>query len=69
MTIAELAHTDSLERLALAGEFNAWLDATAPTPEEQDKILSHMNAEDTARREREENTEFLMPTLQEWATW
>ena len=69
MTIAELAHTDSLERFALAGELNAWLDATAPTPEEQDKILHHMNAEDTARREREENTEFSMPTLEEWATW
>ena len=69
MTIATLAHADSLERLALTGEFDAWLDATAPTPEEQDTILHDMHVEDTARREREENTEFSMPTLEEWVKW
>ena len=69
MTIATLAHADTLESLALTGEFNAWLDATSPTPEEQDKILHDMHVEDTARREREENTEFSMPTLEEWLTW
>jgi len=69
MTIATLAHADSLERLALTGEFDAWLDATAPTPDEQDRILHHMHAEDADRREREENTEFLMPTLEEWLKW
>ena len=32
MTIATLAHQDSLElAVALTGEFAAWLDETAPT--------------------------------------
>jgi putative SOS response-associated peptidase YedK len=50
MTISDLAHADSLERLALTGEFDAWLDATAPTPEEQEQILHHMHEEDLARQ-------------------
>ena len=49
MTIQTLAHQDSLElAVALLG-FDAWLDDTAPTPDEQDEILNHMHAEDIAR--------------------
>ena len=49
MTIQTLAHQDSLElAVALLG-FDAWLDDTAPTPDEQDEILNHMHAEDQAR--------------------
>tara|TARA_R110000824_G_scaffold211546_1_gene397493 strand:+ start:679 stop:918 length:240 start_codon:yes stop_codon:yes gene_type:complete len=49
MTIAQLAHQDSTELATALHGFNAWLDTQQPTPEEQDKILNHMHAEDQAR--------------------
>ena len=50
MTIAQLAHQDSTERATALHGFNAWLDAQQPTPEEQDRILSHMEQEDLQRQ-------------------
>jgi hypothetical protein len=50
MTIAQLAHQDSTERATALLGFNAWLDAQQPSPEEQDRILSHMEQEDLQRQ-------------------
>ena len=50
MTIQQLAHQDSDERATNLLGFNAWLDAQQPTPEEQDRILSHMEQEDLQRQ-------------------
>ena len=49
MTIQQLAHQDSTERATALHGLNAWLDAQQPTPEEQEKILDQMHAEDQAR--------------------
>ena len=50
MTIQDLAHQDSTERATALLGFGAWLDAQQPTPEEQDRILSHMEQEDLQRQ-------------------
>tara|TARA_R110002020_G_scaffold155676_1_gene336883 strand:- start:211 stop:417 length:207 start_codon:yes stop_codon:yes gene_type:complete len=68
MTIAQLAHQDSTElAVALLG-FDAWLDSTAPSSDEWDKILHDMHVADGAR-ERKDNTEFSMPTAAELRSW
>ena len=50
MTIQDLARQDSTELATALHGFNAWLDAQQPTPEQQDRILSHMEQEDLQRQ-------------------
>ena len=50
MTIQDLAHQDSTERATNLLGLNAWLDAQQPTPEEQDRILNHMEQQDLQRQ-------------------